>query len=235
MTKPLLAWLTSDGPRWYYKRIWLHGLLMALALSALIWASCSALGMSRSEIFAENAAHEMAQSILLGFAAIIGGFAAVRCSGVSRYAALVTALISYIGFVRETPACRGDVVHFCMSSNTHGTLIAIGVILILIATLLVELRARGTVLNAIHPRVSWPLALVAVLIEGSQISDGLHLVVLEETLEIYAYVVLLLGAGWLSLAAPMPREVPVKVDRWREPDGGTPSTRKPDPLTGQSL
>ncbi|MFN7102707.1 MAG: hypothetical protein ACK4N1_08775 [Pseudorhizobium sp.] len=232
MSNLLLAWLTSDGPRWYYKRIWLHALLVALALTALIWVSCSALGISRSETFAENAAHEMAQSILLGLAVIVGGLATVRCGGVSRYAALVTALISYIGFVRETPACRGDIVHFCMSSDTHGTLITIGVVLILIATLVVELRARGTVLNAIHPRVSWPLALVALLIGGSQISDGLHLVVLEETLELYSYVILLFGAAWLLLARPpMPRDVSVKVDRWREPDGGSSLTIRPDPLT----
>jgi hypothetical protein len=231
MLKFLLAWLTSDGPRWYYKRIWLHALLIALGLTALISVSSSALGLSRSEIFAENAAHEMAQSILLAFAVVIGCFAAIRCGGVSRYAALVTTLISYIGFVRETPACRGDIVHFCMSSNTHSTLIAIGVVLILVATLVVELRARGTVLKAIHPRVSWPLASVAVLIAGSQISDGLHLVVLEETLELCGYAVLLLGAAWLSLAPSVPLGVNVEVDRWQAPDSGSSYRVRPDPLT----
>jgi hypothetical protein len=231
MLKSLLAWLTAEGPRWSYKRIWLHAALAAVALTAVIWVSSSARGMTRSEIFAENAAHELAQSALLAVAVVAGLYAAIRCGGVSRYAALVTGLISYIGFVRETPSCRGDVVVFCASSDTRGTLMTVGALVLLVATLVTEYRARGTFLNAVHPRLSWPLALVAVSIAGSQISDGLHLVVLEETLEIYSYAVLMLGAAWLSLAPSVPHGVYVEVDRWQTPDSGSSSLVRPDPLT----
>ncbi|MDY6948662.1 MAG: hypothetical protein SXG53_23415 [Pseudomonadota bacterium] len=155
--------------------------------------------MALPEIFAENAAHELLQSLVLGSAVVAGVVALILCSGLTRFAALVTGLISYIGFFREMPSCRGDVLIFCADSATRGSLMAAGALCLAVAAVFFELRARGTIMKAIHPRLSWPLALAAGLVGVSQISEDLHLVALEEVLELYSYLVLMLITCSLGL------------------------------------
>jgi len=155
--------------------------------------------MGPTEIFAENAAHELLQSLVLGTAVVAGVAALILCSGFARFAALVTGLTSYIGFFREMPSCRGDVIVFCADSTTRGSLMAACVLSLVVAAAFFELRGRGTIMKAIHPRLSWPLALAAGLVGVSQISEDLHLVALEEVLELYGYLVLMLITSWLAL------------------------------------
>lgn len=195
----LLAWFSVDGPRWPYVRVWLHALIGAIGLTGAVWTGCSALEMAPSEIFAENAAHELLQSFVLGAALVAGVVALILARGLGRFAAFVTGVVSYIGFFREMPTCRGDVAVFCETSATRGSLMAIGALAIIVAAVVFELRTRGTIIKAVHPRLSWPLALAAVLVGASQISEILHLVAVEETLELYSYLVLMLSAGWLAL------------------------------------
>lgn len=209
----LLAWLMADGPRWRYNRIWLHALLAAVGLTVMIWALGTAVGLTLSEVFAENAAHELAQSALLGIALIVGVGGIFRSNALNRYAALVTAGVSAIGFVRETPNCRGDVMVFCASADTRGSLITASAVVLLVATLVIEFRGRGTFMKAIHPRFSWPLAFAAVLLALSQMAEGLHMVVVEETLELYGYAVLMLGAAWLALVPSSPQVIRRGRDR----------------------
>jgi hypothetical protein len=155
--------------------------------------------MALPEIFAENAAHELLQSLVLGLAVVASVIAVILCRGLARFAALVTGLISYIGFFREMPSCRGDVLLYCADSTTRGSLMAAGALSLVLAAVVFELHARGTIMKAIHPRLSWPLALAAGLVGASQIFEDLHLVALEEVLELYSYLVLMLITCWLSL------------------------------------
>ncbi|MBU1312757.1 MAG: hypothetical protein KJ947_07720 [Alphaproteobacteria bacterium] len=76
---------------------------------------------------------------------------------------------------------------------------AVGAAVLIVATLAYARRSRAGILQAIHPHFSWPLALAAGLVGASQIGEELHLVALEETLELYSYFVLMLGATFLAL------------------------------------
>ncbi len=59
------------------------------------------------------------------------------------------------------------------------------------------MRHRGLVLAALHPRMSWPLAISALSLFASQVMEHFYLVPVEESLELYAYVILCLGGIWL--------------------------------------
>jgi hypothetical protein len=155
--------------------------------------------MALPEIFAENAAHELLQSVVLGSAVVASVIALILCRCLARFAALVTGLISYIGLFREMPSCRGDVLFYCADSTTRGSLMAAGALSLVLAAVVFELHTRGTVMKAIHPRLSWPLTLAAGLVGVSQIAEDLHLVPLEEVLELYSYLILMLFTCWLAL------------------------------------
>ena len=81
---------------------------------------------------------------------------------------------------------------------------AVGAAVQIIAMLAYAWRDRAGILQAIYPRFSWPLALVTALIGASQIGEELHLVALEDTLELYSYFVLMLGTVSLALAPARP-------------------------------
>lgn len=214
MLNIFFAWLRATGPHWTYSRVWLHALLTAIGLTGLTWFACSALGMAPLKPFAENAIHELLQSVVLGCALLASVAAVARCSGLDRYAAGVTGLVSYVGFFREMPSCRGDVAVFCAASETRGSFMAVGAVLLLLATIAFEARNRGMIVKAIHPRLSWPLALAAGLVGASQLFESLHMVALEETLELYSFLILMFSSVWLAS-----RQVPLSrlasPGRWR--------------------
>lgn len=194
------GWLKGKGSRWPYARIWRHALIAALGVTAAIWGACAALAVPVAEIFAENASHELVQSAALAVATLASVIAVARSTGLPRYAALATGVISFAGFLRETPTCRGDVEIFCAAADMRSSLMAVGAAVLIIATLTYARRNRVGFLQAIHPRFCWPLVLAAALVGASQIGEELHLVILEETLELYSYFVLMLGAIFLALA-----------------------------------
>jgi hypothetical protein len=210
MSARLQALLKGKGPRWRYARIWMHALLAAFGATAVIWGASAALAVPAAEIFAENSSHELVQSVVLAVATLAAVVAVARSAGLRRYAALVTGLISFIGFLRETPTCRGDVEIFCAAPQIRSSLIAVGAAVLIVATLAYARRGQAGILQAIHPRFSWPLALAAGLVGASQIGEILHLVALEETLELYSYFVLMLGAVFLAL---MPTRAAVAIQK----------------------
>lgn len=192
-------WLMGKGQRWSYTRIWMHALMAALGVTAAIWGASATLAVPVAQIFAENASHELVQSAALAAATLASVIAVARGTGLPRYAALVTGVISFAGFLRETPTCRGDVEIFCAAPDIRSSLMAVGAAVLIIATLAYARRDRAGILQAINPRFSWPLALAGALVGASQIGEELHLVAVEETLELYSYFVLMLGAAYLAL------------------------------------
>lgn len=194
ITNMVLNWLSSPGAVWHYRRIWLDALALAILATASVWLISSARGLSTIQIFDENAPHEMLQSVFLGLAVILAAVAAWRAEAFGRYLSISIALICYIFFFREVPVCKGEIVSFCTSRPPHVLSIAGGAVALLICTIFYELRHRGTVLKAVHPALSWPLAIAAFSLFGSQVMERFHFVAVEETLELYAYAVLLLAS-----------------------------------------
>ncbi|WP_156035004.1 hypothetical protein [Pseudorhizobium marinum] len=136
------GWLKGKRQRWPYARIWMHALMAALGVTAAIWGACAALAVPVAQIFAENASHKLVQSAALAVATLASGIAVARGTGSPRYAALVTGVISFVGFLRETPTCRGDVEIFCVASDMRSSLMAVGAGVLIIATLAYARRDR---------------------------------------------------------------------------------------------
>jgi hypothetical protein len=197
MLKSIQAWLWSPGPTWHYKRIWLHALLATLGLNLLAFGLFSAIGVSAHDIFLEDGPIEDLQSLSLALTAILAALAATRLSILSRYVAITTACIASVFFMREMPICRGDVPVFCVSKTWLPISIAMIAVMLLLATLLFELRHRGGLSRAIHPRLSWPLVFTAAVLGASQAAEHFDIVVAEETLESYGFMILVMSAIWL--------------------------------------
>ena len=190
----VLNWLGSPAVVWHYRRIWLDALALTIVSTVSVWLIWSANGLTTIQIFDENAPHEMLQSVFLGLAVILAAIAAWRAEPFGRYLSISVALICYIFFFREVPVCKGEIVSFCTSRPPHTLSIAGGAIALLLCTIFYEIRCRRTLLKAVHPSLSWPLALAAFAVFGSQVMERLHLMAIEETLELYAYAVLLLAS-----------------------------------------
>jgi hypothetical protein len=210
MLKSIKGWLWSSGPTWHYRRIWLDALVATavinLVASMLFWS----IGFSVHEIFLEDGPIEDLQSLSLAFAAVVAGIAALRLSILARYVAITTACIAAIFFMREMPICRADTSFFCVSKMMLPITIAVIASLLLIATALFELRHRGGMLRAIHPRLSWPLAFTAIVLGASQVAEKLDIVFAEELLESYGFMVLVMSAIWLFRFSRRQGAVPVE-------------------------
>ena len=186
-----------SGPRWTYRRIWSDALLVTLLVTLALWAACSIAGITTKEFFDENGVHEMLQSAALALASAVGIAGALRSRGVARYASLSTGLLCFICFFREIPNCDRDLQVFCTVGETDHYSIALGILLLIAMTAITEWRRRGTLLQTLNPRISWPLGVAGLALVASQVFEALHLVAIEETLELYGYVILLFGTGWV--------------------------------------
>ncbi|MFB9952575.1 hypothetical protein ACFFP0_27335 [Rhizobium puerariae] len=197
MLTPILTWLRSSGPTWHYKRIWLDALIITVCLNVLAWMIFSKVGMTTLEIFAEDGPIEDLQSLSLAITALLAVMAASRTRILARFVAITTACISIIFFAREMPICRGSMTVYCVSKTWLPIIIGIAALILLIATIVFEYRHRGGLSRAIHPRLSWPLGFVAAVLALSQLAEHFDIVVLEEGLESYGFMILTLSAIWL--------------------------------------
>ncbi len=197
MLKRILTWLRSSGPTWQYRRIWLDALIITLCLNVLAWLIFAKLGMPTSEIFAEDGPIEDLQSLSLAITALLGIVAASRTRILARFVATAITCISVVFFAREMPICRGSVTVYCVSKTWLPIIIAAAALILLIATIVFEYRHRGGLSRAIHPRLSWPLGFVAAVLGLSQLAESLDIVVIEESLESYGFMILTLSAAWL--------------------------------------
>ena len=193
----ILAWLRSSGPTWQYKRIWLDALIVTLCLNALAWLIFAKLGMPTSVIFAEDGPIEDLQSLSLAITAFLGIVAATKTRILARFVATALTCISVVFFAREMPICRGSVTVYCVSKTWLPIIIAAAVLILLIATIVFEYRHRGGISRAIHPRLSWPLGFAAVVLGLSQLAEQLDIVVMEESLESYGFMILTFSAAWI--------------------------------------
>ena len=198
ITTIVLNWLSSPAAVWHYRRIWLDALALTLVATASVWLISNANGLSAFQIFDENAPHEMLQSVFLGLAVVLAAIAAWRAEPFGRYLAISIALICYIFLFRETPVCKDEIVSLCTSRPPRVLSIAGAAVALLICTVFYEFRHRGIVLKALHPALSWPLAVTAFALFGSQVMEHLHFMAVEETLELYAYAILLLASLWFA-------------------------------------
>ncbi len=105
------SWLKSTDAIWYYRRIWLDALALTVAATAALWLLLKMLGYTSEEIFDENAAHEILQSIVLGCGVVVNALSAARNHRLARYMSLALALICYIFFFREVPVSAGTLRH----------------------------------------------------------------------------------------------------------------------------
>ncbi|WP_436252855.1 hypothetical protein [Neorhizobium sp. LjRoot104] len=197
MLMPILTWLRSSGPTWHYKRIWLDALIITLCLNVLAWMIFSKMGMSTHDIFNEDGPIEDIQSASLAITALFAVMAALGTRILARFVAIATACISIVFFMREMPICRGSMTVFCVSKTWLPIIIGLVALVLLLATIVFEYRHRGGVLRAIHPRLSWPLALVAAVLGCSQLAEHFDIVVMEESIESYGFMILTLSSVWL--------------------------------------
>jgi hypothetical protein len=197
MIKPILTWLRSSGPTWQYNRIWLDALIATLCFNILAYLIFSRMGYTTFEIFEEDGPIEDLQSLSLAITVLLAGMAVFRTRILSRFVAVTTTCIAFVFFMREMPICRDSTTVFCVSKTGLPIFIGLAALALLIATIFFELRHRGGVLHAIHPRLSWPLGLIGVVLAASQASEHLDIVTAEESLESYGFMILMMSAVWL--------------------------------------
>jgi len=197
MIKPIMTWLRSSGPTWQYNRIWLDALIATLCFNVIAYVIFSRMGYTTFEIFEEDGPIEDLQSLSLAITALLAGMAFFRTRVLARYVAVTTACIAFVFFMREMPICRGTTTVFCVSKTGLPIFIGLAVLVLLIATVFFELRHRGGILRAIHPRLSWPLGLIAFVLAASQASEHFDIVTAEESLESYGFMILMMSAVWL--------------------------------------
>jgi len=197
MLKPILTWLRSSGPTWHYRRIWLDALIVTLCLNVLAWMIFSKMGMTTHDIFDEDGPIEDLQSASLAITAVFAIMAALGTRILARFVAVTTACISVVFFMREMPICRGSVTVYCVSKTWLPIIIGIAALILLIATIVFEYRHRGGFLRAIHPRLSWPLGLIAAVLGASQLAEHFDIVMMEESLESYGFMILTMSSLWL--------------------------------------
>jgi hypothetical protein len=200
MLNSLLTWIGSKEPAWGYNRIWLDAVVVLAACSLLLWATLPPGDLATNLLFAENGQIEALQEGVLTVAALVALVGFVRRRGLPRYIAMFTGLVSAIFSIRETEVCTPGLMDICVPEASHTIIITILAVLLLTGTLVYEFRNRGGVMKAASPRVSWPLALCACALFAGQLWESLHIVAGEEMLELYAYLILLLGALWISFA-----------------------------------
>lgn len=187
----------SKGPSWRYRKIALHAPLAGLAATVAIVLVSLLAGLSLDDVFAENGAAEMLQSLVLALAGLLGIAAAWRMRGIGRFAALTTAMIAWSFLIRETPVCDSVIQTYCTTRPGHFYGIAACLTILLVAAILFW-RAHGNLLlQLLHPRFSWPLALCAAFLFLGEAMEEFDLEHIEETFEVCAYVILLFGAVWL--------------------------------------
>ncbi|WP_117191224.1 hypothetical protein [Rhizobium terrae] len=211
MHKPILTWLRSSGPTWQYKRIWLDALIATLCLNVLAYVIFSKMGFTTFEIFEEDGPIEDLQSLVLAITVVLAVLAAFRTRILARFIAITTACIAVVFFMREMPICRGDVTVYCVSKTSLPIVLGATALVLLIATVLFELRHRGGLSRAIHPRLSWPLALIALILAAGQAAEHFDIVEAEETFESYGFMVLMMSAVWLFRFSRKQPVEPLKV------------------------
>lgn len=215
MLKPMMTWLRSSGPTWHYHRIWLDALIATLCLNVLAWMIFSKMGFSTFQIFEEDGPIEDMQSLSLAITALLAAIAATRTRILARFVAIATACIAIIFFARETPICRSSVTVLCVSKTWLPIIIGAAALFLLIATIIFEYRHRGGFLVAIHPRLSWPLGLVAAVLGLSQLAEHFDIVTIEESIESYGFMILMMSAFWLFRFS-LKQQVPPLRTRARE-------------------
>ncbi len=211
MLMPILTWLRSSGPTWHYKRIWLDALIITLCLNVLAWVIFSKMGMTTHDIFDEDGPIEDIQSASLAITALLSVIAALGTRILARFVAITTACISVVFFMREMPVCRGSMTVYCVSKTWLPIVIGAAILVLLIATIVFEYRHRGGFLRAIHPRLSWPLGLVAVVLAISQVAEHFDIVIMEESIESYGFMILTTSAIWLFRFSQTQHLPPLKV------------------------
>jgi TRAP-type C4-dicarboxylate transport system permease small subunit len=211
MLIPILTWLRSSGPTWHYKRIWLDALITTLCLNVLAWMIFSKMGMTTHDIFNEDGPIEDIQSASLVITALFAVMAALGTRILARFVAITTACISVIFFMREMPLCRGSMTVYCVSKTWLAIIIGTVALILLIATIVFEYRHRGGLLRAIHPRLSWPLGLIAAVLGISQMAEHFDIVVMEESIESYGFMILTLSSIWLFRFSRTQHLPPLKV------------------------
>lgn len=211
MIKPILTWLRSSGPTWHYNRIWLDALIATLCLNVLAFLIFSKMGFTTFAIFEEDGPIEDLQSLSLAITVILAVLASFRTRVLARYVAVTTASIAFVFFMREMPICRGSTTVFCVSKTGLPIFIGIAALILIIATIFFELRHRGGVSRAIHPRLSWPLGLIGVVLAGSQAAEHSDIMMLEESLESYGFMILMMSSVWLFRFSRKQPAEPFKV------------------------
>ena len=196
----LLTWLGSKEPRWGYNRIWLDAILLLAAACLVLWLALPRGELAINVLFEENGPIEALQEGVLTLAAFVALFGFVRRRGLARYIAMFTGLVSAIFSIRETEVCTPGLMDICVPEASHTIIITVLAVLMLAGTIVFEIKNRGGVMAAASPRVSWPLALCACALFAGQFWESLHIVAGEELLELYAYLILLLGTLWISFA-----------------------------------
>lgn len=196
----LSNWFGSKEPRWGYNRIWLDALLLLAGCCLILWLALPRGDMATNVLFEENGPIEALQEAVLTVAAFVGLVGFLRRRGLARYIAMFTGLVSAIFSIRETEVCTPGLMDICVPEASHTIIITVLALLMLIGTIVYEVRNRGGVIKAASPRISWPLALCACALFVGQFWESLHIVAGEELLELYAYLILLLGALWISFA-----------------------------------
>lgn len=182
---------------WPYPRILMDAIVSGVSVTIALAVLLRAYGMELPTFFVENGVHENVQTAVLCTASIIAILAAVRLRAAGRFVAITTAFICLMFFVREIPSCHANMTSGCLPRGMHKIVaIAGGIVLLQQAISMIRLSPLAF-FRMIHPAFSWPLALVATLLVMGELFEKIDVLVLEETFELLAYMILLFSSGWM--------------------------------------
>ncbi|WP_141649958.1 hypothetical protein [Rhizobium sp. PDO1-076] len=183
---------------WHDNRILINSLLVTSILvgMAVIWSSIT--GASAEITFGENGPIELLQNVACVVAIVFGVYSARRPSSLKGITAITTVYFALVFLTRETPSCGAPEINFCVVRPTHTYVIVAATIVWLGMIAGIATSRLKDIFIAIHPRTSWPLIVVFLSLVAGQIGEELHMMNVEETLELFAYILLAVCAVWLA-------------------------------------
>jgi hypothetical protein len=189
-----LASTDDTDIRWTYRRV----VFDALLVSALVYVLVVPLGRFwvTGDPFVENGPHEAFQIIALLATASIS-VVHIHSSRARNFAGVALAIgsVAIMCCVREIQSCESEIpggVMLCLPRLEKYLLTSGAALAFTVNAVLLVLRRPVLTRQLIHPRFSWPAVPFLLLFWFGREAEMTHLVVLEESAELTAYVLLLL-------------------------------------------
>lgn len=197
MTSPSSSTLKHN--LWPYPRLIIHATLVTSGLVLLIIAA-TWFG-NWGPVDRENGPLENTQILILLATIGISAMAVIRAENHAwRYIAIAVGCVAVVGWTREIQSFNADsnLTGLTLPRQWKRVITGSAILTFTASTILVWRSTQGAITKLLHPRFVWPAAIFVSCFVLAELCEENALVVLEESIEVFAYSLMGLTSLWIA-------------------------------------